>query len=197
MLDVAVLWPDARFMFFREKRVKQTKLVQLVESYRDTEGRPRQRIVASLGDAALPEGSALRIARCVQGRLEGQRDLFDIQLNTGEAEWVDRIVKLADRTRSAQQQRGNETLDGVMAEDIETVNVVEFGPELVGMAAWKALGLSGKLAELGMNKRAAAVAQAMVINRLVEPLSEWALIDWLERTLIRPFPSPASGPLLH
>lgn len=169
-------------MFFRGKRVKQSRLVQLVESYRDTEGRPRQRIVASLGDAALPKDSARRIARCVQSRLEGQRGLFGMQLNADETEWVDRIVKLADRTRSAQQQRGNETLDGVIAADIETVNVVEFGPELVGMAAWGALGLSGKLAELGLNRRAVSIAQAMVINRLVEPLSEWALIDWLEHT---------------
>ncbi|MDD4621635.1 MAG: IS1634 family transposase [Kiritimatiellae bacterium] len=169
-------------MFFREKRVKQTRLVQLVESHRDTEGRPRQRIVASLGDASLPEGSARRIARCVQRRLEGQRELFVEQLGAGEAEWVDRIVKLADRTRSSQRERGSEALDGVVAEEIETVNVVEFGPGLAGMAAWNALGLSRKLAELGMNKRAVSIAQAMVINRLVEPLSEWALIDWLERT---------------
>jgi transposase len=179
---MAAVWPDILFMFFREKRVKQSRLVQLVESYRDTEGRPRQRIVASLGDAALPEGSLQRIARCVQGRLEGRRELFVEQLGTGEAEWVDRIVKLADRTRSAQRERGNETLDGVVAEEIETVNVVELGPELAGMAAWKALGLGGKLAELGMNRRAVSIAQAMVINRLVEPLSEWALIDWLEHT---------------
>jgi transposase len=171
-------------MFFREKLVKQTKLIQLVESYRDTEGRPRQRIVASIGDASLPEGSARRIARCVQGRLEGQPVLFDVPLHAGETEWVDRIVKLAERTRSAQQQRGSETLDGVLASEIETVNVVEFGPELVGMAAWNALGLGTKLSELGLNRRAVSIAQAMVINRLVEPLSEWALIDWLERTAL-------------
>jgi transposase len=182
MLDAVVFLHDTRFMFFREKRVKQTRLVQLVESHRDTEGRPRQRIVASLGDASLPEGSARRIARCVQRRLEGQRELFVEQLGAGEAEWVDRIVKLADRTRSSQRERGSEALDGVVAEEIETVNVVEFGPGLAGMAAWNALGLSRKLAELGMNKRAVSIAQAMVINRLVEPLSEWALIDWLERT---------------
>jgi len=171
-------------MFFREKRVKQTRLVQLVESYRDSEGRPRQRIVASLGDAELPEGSRRRIARCVQERLEGQRDLFDIQLDGKESEWVDRIMKLAERTRSAQQERGNELLDGVIASDIETINVVEFGPELVGMAAWDALGLSRKLSELGLNKRAISLAQVMVVNRLVEPLSEWALIDWLEQTAL-------------
>ena len=182
MLDAVVFLLVTRFMFFIEYRAKQTRLAHLVVSHLDTEGRPRQRIVASLGDASLPEGSARRIARCVQRRLEGQRELFVEQLGAGEAEWVDRIVKLADRTRSSQRERGSEALDGVVAEEIETVNVVEFGPGLAGMAAWNALGLSRKLAELGMNKRAVSIAQAMVINRLVEPLSEWALIDWLERT---------------
>lgn len=171
-------------MFFREKKVKHTKLVQLVESYRDEEGRPRQRIVASLGDAKLPAGSDRRIARCVQGRMRGQRDLFEVDLSSAEAEWVDRIVKAAERTRSARQDPGTVTLDGVVAEEVDTVNVVELGPELVGMAAWRALGLSEKLAELGLSKRAASVAQSMVINRLVEPLSEWALIEWLERTAL-------------
>ena len=171
-------------MFFRKKVIKHSNLVQLVESYRDQEGRPRQRIVASLGDARLPEGAEHSIARCVEGRMRGQRDLFETELSSSEAEWVDRIVKIAERTRSAQQERGTAKLDGVMAEQVDTVNVVEFGPELVGMAAWRALGLSETLLECGLNRRAVAIAQSMVINRLVEPLSEWALIDWLERTAL-------------
>ena len=171
-------------MFFREKSVKHSKLLQLVESYRDTEGRPRQRIVASLGDASLPERSRRRVARCVQWRLEGQEQLLDIHLDSEESGWVDRIVKIADHTRCAQQERGTALIDGVIADQIETLNVVEFGPELVGISAWNALGLGTKLAELGLNRRAICIAQAMVINRLVEPLSEWALIDWLERTAL-------------
>ena len=39
-------------MFFRTKIVKDTPLVQLVEAFRNAEGLPRQRVVASLGDAA-------------------------------------------------------------------------------------------------------------------------------------------------
>lgn len=171
-------------MFFREKKVKNSRLMQLVESYRDQEGRPRQRIVASLGDAKVPESARPRIARCVQQRLQGQRDLFDTELCAGEAEWVDRIVKIAERTRSVQRERRIQTLDGVVADKVDTVNVVEFGPELVGMAAWRASGLNEKLAELGLNRRAAAIAQSMVINRLIEPLSEWAMIEWLERTAL-------------
>lgn len=171
-------------MFFREKKVKNSRLMQLVESYRDREGRPRQRIVASLGDANVPESARPRIARCVQQRLQGQRDLFGTDLRDGEAEWVDRIVKIAEQTRSAQRERGIQTLDGVMADKVDTINVVEFGPELVGMAAWRASGLGEKLAELGLNRRTAAIAQSMVINRLIEPLSEWALIKWLEHTAL-------------
>jgi transposase len=171
-------------MYFREKKVKNSRLMQLVESYRDEEGRPRQRIVASLGDAKVPENARPRIARCVQQRLQGQRDLFDADLRAGEAEWVDRIVKIAERTRSAQRERGIQTLDGVVADKVDTVNVVEFGPQLVGMAAWRASGLSEKLAELRLNRRTTAIAQSMVINRLIEPLSEWALIEWLERTAL-------------
>lgn len=171
-------------MFFREKKVKNSRLMQLVESYRDKEGRPRQRIVASLGDAKVPENARPRIARCVQQRLQGQREMFDANLRAQEAEWVDRIVKIAERTRSAQRERGLPTLDGVVADQVDTVNVVEFGPPLVGMVAWRALGLNEKLAEWGWNRRNAAIAQSMVINRLIEPLSEWALIEWLERTAL-------------
>ncbi|MFT5405442.1 MAG: hypothetical protein ACI9DF_004291, partial [Verrucomicrobiales bacterium] len=37
-------------MYFRTKTIKGTPLLQLVESYRNAEGSPRQRVVASLGD---------------------------------------------------------------------------------------------------------------------------------------------------
>lgn len=171
-------------MFFRTKIVRHTPLVQLVDSYRNEEGQPRQRIVASLGNAQLPEGKKHTIARCVQQRLRGQRDLFESDLSVEEAEWVDRIVKIAERTRSVQRDHKLETLDGVVADKVDTVNVVEFGPQLVGMTAWRALGLSEKLTEWGLNRRAVAMAQSMVINRLIEPLSEWALIEWLERTAL-------------
>ncbi len=43
-------------VYFRTKTIKGTPLVQLVESYRNAEGQSRQRVVASLGDADIPEG---------------------------------------------------------------------------------------------------------------------------------------------
>jgi len=88
------------------------------------------------------------------------------------------------RRHSAKLHDSELKLDGVLANKVETANVVEFGPQLVGMEAWRALGLTEALLDLGMNRRAVSIAQTMVVNRIVEPLSEWALIDWVKRTAL-------------
>ena len=171
-------------MYFRKKKIKNTEQLQLVQSYRNEEGQPRQRIVASLGKMDIPEESRNTVARYVEQSLRGERDLFENEITTKETEWIDYIVKIAERTRSAKLNDSEVKLDGVLASQVETLNIVEFGPELVGMEAWRALGLTEELLKQGMNKRAVSIAQTMVINRLVEPLSEWALIDWVKRTAL-------------
>ena len=62
--------------------------------------------------------------------------------------------------------------------------MVELGPELVALKAWEELGLTPMLASLGMNPSRIATAQLLVANRFIEPLSEWALIDWAEHTAL-------------
>ena len=59
-------------MFFRTKTVKGTPLLQLVESYRNAEGHPRQRVIASLGDTTLPADEKRVIAKAVESALTGQ-----------------------------------------------------------------------------------------------------------------------------
>jgi hypothetical protein len=56
-------------MYFRTKTVKGTPLVQLVESYRNSQSQPRQRVIASLGDAPLPEDEKRAIAKAVESAL--------------------------------------------------------------------------------------------------------------------------------
>jgi transposase len=75
-------------------------------------------------------------------------------------------------------------VDGVILDSIETTDVVELGPELVALKAWEELHFTPMLEALGMNPSAIATAQLMVSNRLIEPLSEWALIDWSHRTAL-------------
>ena len=171
-------------VFFRTKQIKGTKLLQLVEAYRNTDGQPRQRVVASLGNASLPPGDPRRIAKAVEDQINGQADLLDGALTDETAAWVDHVAKLSKRSGGATEPVGKAFADGVLLDGIETDNVVELGPQLVAMKAWDELGFTPMLHNLGMNPTAIATAQVMVANRLIEPLSEWALIDWSQRTAL-------------
>ncbi len=61
-------------MYFRIKKTPSGQVLQLVESYRDAENRPRQRIVISLGDAAIPEEHRVTIAKAVEKQLHGVKN---------------------------------------------------------------------------------------------------------------------------
>lgn len=176
-------------VYFRTKTIKGTPLVQLVESYRNAEGSPRQRVVASLGDADIPEAEKASIAGAVTRRLRGadsgeDKDWFEPDLSADAAAWVARIVALAGRSRGGRQGVASAVVDGVLLDEIETTEVVELGPELVALKAWEELGLTPMLAGLGMNPSRIATAQLLVANRFIEPLSEWALIGWAEHTAL-------------
>ena len=171
-------------MFFRPKFIKGSRLVQLVESYRDAEGRPRQRVIVSLGDVSVPELERKAIAKAVEMRLRGQDLLIPINLSEKGAGLVTRIVQLAGRSRSSTPKREIEVVGGVLIDQIETCDVVQLGPQLAALEAWQALGISGLLKSHGMSDRSVSTALLMVANRLIEPLSEWALIDWSERTAL-------------
>lgn len=171
-------------MFFREKSVRGSRVLQLVESYRNAEGQPRQRVLASLGDANIPRSEYKAIARAVERRLHREELILPVELSVEAASWVVRIARLAEQTRSIPLKAAKTQLDGVLADQIRTDDVVGFGPHLAGLSAWNALGLSGILKQQGMSAERIALAQLMVINRLVEPLSEWALADWANRTAL-------------
>lgn len=170
-------------MFLRTKSVKGTPLVQLVESFRNAEGQPRQRVVASLGDIAIPADQRKAIAKAVEHELTGHPELFTQELSTEAAQWVARIVKVASRSKSAAKVPSTH-LDGVLVDDIQTTEVVQLGPQLVALQAWDELNLSALFKSCGMKPSTIATAQLMITNRLIEPLSEWALIEWSERTAL-------------
>ena len=170
-------------MYFRTKFIKGTPLVQLVQSFRNEEGQPRQRVIASLGDAKLPEADKPLIAEAVERQLQGVRDFLDSNLSGEAASWVARIVQLAGSSKAAAPVVC-ESVDGVILEKIETSNIVQLGPQLVALQAWEELRFTPMLEELGMNASQIATAQLMISNRLIEPLSEWALIDWSQRTAL-------------
>ena len=181
--------PKLMAVFFRRKQSASGRCLQLLESYRNAQGEPRQRVVVSLGDASLPAAHWSVIATAVSNQLYGQRALLPPILPASERRQVDAIVKRVDRegrwrpvgraVGSPEVEGAPPTLDGVLVDQVSHTHTTALGPSLVGWEAWQRLGLPGVLAGLGFNPAQAQAAAISVIHRLVSPGSERALLAWL------------------
>jgi len=155
----------------------------LVESVYTPKG-PRQRIICSLGSLApAPREQWLNLARRVEASLGGQTSLL-----ADEAQ-LQAVVEQARRGRRRRPQEAK-TLppaDAMLTVDPERVRVEEAreaGAVHVGHRMWERLGLSEVLQAAGLPERACLLSEAMTLNRLVFPLSEHAMCDWIGRTAL-------------
>lgn len=173
----------------------------MVESYRDVQGNPCQRVVVSLGNLAIPQSEQATVAKAVERKLCGQADLLPCDLSPQVCQWVDAIAKriecqnnrvsgakdtppaspttAATQTDQPVQAPKPKTLDGVLLEQVDHTHTAALGPSLVGWNAWNRLGMPRLLQDLGFNPAQAQAAAISVINRLASPGSERALLDWL------------------
>mgnify|MGYP001562665305 FL=1 len=177
-------------MFFRRKSSPSGRVLQLLEAYRNPHGQPRQRVVLSLGDAPMAAEDWKPVAAAVGARLYGEPPLLPVELSAGAQGWVDSITRRVMREgrwlplRPALNDPRAESLDGVLVDQVTHSQSAVLGPVLVAQHAWGALRLPEALSALGFNPTQQALAAASVINRLVEPLSEHALRDWLSGTAL-------------
>ena len=157
---------------------------QLVESVRTQKG-PRHKVVCALGNLAprKPE-EWLKLARRVEDTLAGQADIFE------EAdEEVKRVVAMVNDRKEKVKVGENPCADDVDLVSVRTELVRveecrEAGSVHVGHQFWKRLGLDKILSVNGFSGRAAKLACAMTMNRLVSPSSEHAMPDWIRRTAL-------------
>jgi len=180
---------------------------QFVESFRNDEGQPRQRVVVSLGNAALPEAELKLIAKVLERKLKAPRDFFDgrqdlAPLSETGLYWVDRIYRQivrdsrccyarqvgdsGDLSRSTanSSQSAATPLEEVRIEDVEHEHGALLGPLLPVKAAWESLRISECLYDLGFSTKQVTAAAASIIGRLVEPTSEYALVKWIPTTAL-------------
>lgn len=148
----------------------------LVESVQTPKG-PRQRAICSLGSLApAPREQWLALAHKLQSALQGQLPLETAQIDT-----------LAQPRRRRQERRAKLSLHSsslieVDADRVDMEQAREAGPVHVGHQTWRQLGLDAILSRARLSKRACIVSEAMVLNRLIFPLSEHAMTDWIRRT---------------
>ena len=153
----------------------------LVESVLTPKG-PRQRAICSLGNLApAPPEEWLALARKLESALGGQ-----LSLDAGD-EKVDALVAAVRRGRKRKakvvSERGGETIT-IDADRVEMEDAREAGSVHVGHQMWQRLDLEGILSRAGLPERACRLSEAMTLNRLIFPLSELAMPDWIRRTAI-------------
>jgi transposase len=155
----------------------------LVESVHTPKG-PRQRILCSLGSLApAPPEHWLNLAHRVQASLAGQLSLTptDARMET-LVEKGRRGGKL--RPAAAPPSSPPEALLAVDSERVSIEAAREAGGVHVGHQMWEQLGLNQMLASAGLSERACRLSEAMTLNRLLCPLSEHAMPDWIRNTAL-------------
>jgi transposase len=152
----------------------------LVESVATPNG-PRHKVVCSLGPLDPgPQEDWLALAHKIDSSLRGQRSF---QSDPS----VDGVVETIQRRKTAPvdhtDQAPGEVLS-VCTERVSVENAREAGPVHVAHQMWKRLGIGEVLAGAGLSSRARLLSEVMTINRLVAPLSEYAMPDWIRRTAL-------------
>lgn len=147
----------------------------LVESVQTPKG-PRQRTICSLGSLEpAPKEQWLALAHKLQSALQGQLSLETAPIGT---------VVQTRRRRQPREARLSVDSSSIIEIDADRVNMEqsrEAGPVHAGHQMWRQLGLDAILRRAGLSKRACVVSEAMVLNRLIFPLSEHAMADWIRR----------------
>lgn len=174
-------------MFLRSSVVKKGgktyRYWKLVENVRTDSG-PRQKVVAHLGDLSNftaadwqslagrmgePEMAAALERRVQQGGRKGRPPRWTL---------VDRAASAGDAS----------DVVSIRLSETSWREPVAFGDVYTALVLWKRLGLGELLGER-MHDRAAkapwpAVAALIAVNRLVEPMPEWPMVRWWQRTAL-------------
>ncbi|MBX9695762.1 MAG: IS1634 family transposase [Cyanobacteria bacterium] len=98
---------------------------------------------------------------------------------------VEQIVEKVKAKQEAANSEGHDSRwQTVDTETFSTEEAREAGPVHVGHQMWEKLHLTETLKEAGLSERACQLTEVMTINRLVEPSSELATVEWLKRTAL-------------
>jgi len=176
-------------MFFREKRSRKTRVLQLVENQRNVEGKVRQRVIVSLGGCPVPDEHRKRVAAELSRRMAGYEQLLSEEPFVEY--WVGRVLERMEEAGVLSAASCSEipassapTVAPIHVDRIEHENGVRLGPSLVLMRAWESLELDSILKEQEFSDEQIATAKAVVFNRLIEPTSENELPNWIATTAL-------------
>jgi len=152
----------------------------LVESVNTPKG-PRQKTICSLGDLSpRPACQWLKLAHKIENALVGQCELVEDKDRD-----TDRIIRrVKKRLAKEVQAKDTDEVISVQVDKVETARHREAGSVHVGHQFWKRLQMDEILSKAGLSDKTRTLTCAMTLNRLIMPLSEHAMPDWIRSTAI-------------
>lgn len=172
-------------MYIREKVTKHKKTGKaytkhvLMESVRTPKG-PRQRTVMPLGKLELPREQWKALAVCLERKLSGQQHLEqeDPLIEQVALHALSQYRVVQQKRDEKVQRQADQTLLRIDLASLATTDSRSLGAEQVAHHAWQQLGFNRTLATLGFSGKEQALAQAVVLGRLIEPGSEKSTHEW-------------------
>src|ERR1017187_1223538 len=174
-------------MFLRSSVVKKSgktyRYWKLVENVRTDTG-PRQQVVAHLG--ALSNFTAADW-QALAGRMGEPEMAAALQRRVRQGGRQGRPPKWTVEDRSASAPDASDVVS-IRLSETSWREPVAFGDVYAALVLWKRLGLV-ELLGARLNASAAkvpwpAVAALIAVNRLVEPMAEWPMVRWWQRTAL-------------
>lgn len=155
---------------------------KLVESYRNIDGKPRQRVVMSLGTLDLPRIRWRELASILETRISGQlsflEDEEDISCLADNIMKHNKFLKSKDKEKN--KNDSNSDIKEIDMNSLNTSLLRSLGPELVANSFWNKLQFNEMLMKLGFNEKEISFAKAIIIGRLINPDSEFATWKWFQ-----------------
>ncbi|MBI4455891.1 MAG: IS1634 family transposase [Acidobacteria bacterium] len=134
-------------------------------------------MICSLGNLApAPRQQWLVVAHKMESALQGQRSLV------GEEAKTKSLIGKAQGGKRAREKTSASAAIAVDIDRVEMEQACEAGSVHVGHQMWRQLRLDQILHRAGLSQRARRLTEVMTLNRLIFPLSEHAMADWVRRS---------------
>jgi transposase len=161
----------------------------LVESVSTAAG-PRHKVICNLGHMDPgPKEEWLDLADRIQAALAGQPSLFpDPRVDDAVRLCRTRQAKLSQTEAAAEEPLVGETavpeVVAVKPAGVQIQDVREVGPLHVAHQLWQRLEVDAVLKAVGLSIAARQLTEVMTLNRLIEPASELAMVEWAGRVAL-------------
>lgn len=156
---------------------------KLVESFRNENNEIRQRIIMNLGTLTVPREDWKKLASALESLLSGQETFFNdsLEINEVAAKAIENHKLLQKKTTVKALREESKQL---VTADLNSFNTTEdrsLGAELVANNEWNRLKFDDILKKCKFDIKEISLVKAVVIGKLIEPSSDLAVLNWLQK----------------